>query len=108
MPSDKVPGSEPKTPEYNVAKSLSLEEFKKLKVGDNIWVIRNIASWGKNQTDDVSPMIIDILNEDSVQLRQPGKVYPISFLIADFLNHYKVFLKEADGEKELKRQTELN
>lgn len=98
----------PKNESENIVESLSLEEFKKLKVGDNIWVIYKTLRHNQNQTNDVSPMKIDILSEDSVQLRQPGKVYPISFLIADFLDKHKVFLEETDAEKELKKQSELN
>jgi len=102
MPSEKAPEGEP-----NVTKPLSIEEFKKLKIGDDIWVIHAKIP-NMYQKDNVSPMKISNINEDSVQMRQPGKIYPISFDITHFLDEYKVFRNEKDAEKELKRQSELN
>jgi hypothetical protein len=102
MPSEKAPVNNPE----NIA-PLSIEQFKKLKINDSIWVIY-VKVPNMHQKNDVSPMTIGNINEDSVQLRQPGKIYPISFNIPDFLNKYKVFRNEKDAEEELKRQGELN
>jgi len=108
MPSDRVPNNE-----SNVAKPLSVEDFKKLKIGDKIWFIPRIidnpyrgmigpVSIHKiSQPSSKKDSTVELLLDSNMALSAPASV-------KDLVYENDIFLSEKDAKEKLKRESELN
>ena len=108
MAHERAPGNE----SPNIPKPLSVEEFKKLKVGQNFYIIhlgnvpvetgphQIISFGGVFGSNDITVVRIT---------KPPGESEEsLNFSIGDLVKNYKIFLHKEDAETELDRLALLN